>query len=183
MALGLTDVLFGAALTWIISKFGGETTPAAAAKPQPAPPPPTPTPAGAPAPTLPAAPASSAPSASTAVPWPKGNASTIPQHSYPDSKKEVFKFAPIITSTAEPQTEERAVAAREKKPFDGSYWMVQSRPSPEEVWKANALLKEWQKGRIAFDGPRTFQGRRQYRAVMHGKKKSIEVWRPKPPFV
>lgn len=123
--------------------------------------------------------------------WPTEKAAAIPQASdMPTpllenafSRPKPPMFQPIMTSTAEPQTEARAVAAREKKPFDRSYWMPAKRVTPEMITKSKALLSTWRKGGYAFDGPRTFAGRRQYRAAMHGTKKAIEVWVPKPPFV
>lgn len=84
-----------------------------------------------------------------------------------------------------PQNEGAAMTARERNPLDKSYWMPAKKTTKAEQEKARSFLDlgMWEKGGIWYDGPRTFAGRRQYRAAMHGQKKAIEVWVPKPPFV
>jgi hypothetical protein len=84
---------------------------------------------------------------------------------------------------AVPQSEYAAVLAREQKPFDREYWRPRVKPSPGEVKQAVALLKNWKSGLVVYYGPRSFGGRRQYRAAKHGGKNAIEVWEPAPPFV
>lgn len=80
------------------------------------------------------------------------------------------------------QTEEAAVIARERNPTS-AYWMPAKRVAPAEQKAAKDMLAHWAKGRLVFAGPRTFAGRRMFKHVLHGLKKGVEVWQPKPPFV
>jgi len=83
---------------------------------------------------------------------------------------------------AVPQTEEAAVIARERNPTS-AYWMPAKRVTPQEQTMAKDMLKHWKKGVLVFAGPRSFAGRRMFKHVLHGQKKGVEVWQPKPPFV
>lgn len=156
-------------------------------------------------PSVPAVPTPhpAAPPSPTTVPWPRGETSVpAPSMSTPaDALKAtaapVRPYAPaphiLLPSgqkhefkregAAVPQTEEAAVIARERKPFDRTYWRPKRRITSAVAAKAKALLSKWHKGGVYFDGPRSFAGRVQYRMATHGGKKAVEAWEPAPPFV
>lgn len=134
----------------------------------------------------------------TAVPWPRG------QTSVPAPKAAAYAQslapAPIEhvlvpwgkrlrpepfkqTGRAAPQTQEAALIARERKPYERAYWRPKRKLTPAVVARARALLPEWTPGAVLFDGPRTFADRVQFRMTKHGGKKAVEAWEPAPPFV
>lgn len=114
------------------------------------------------------------PPAPSAIPWPAAHPPPAPSMVQP---------AIVTTATAVPQNEEAAVIARERNPNEPSYWMPVQRVTAQEANAAKELLKQWKEGAISFNGPRTFLGRRMFRAVKSGGQRLVTVWQPKPPFV
>lgn len=84
--------------------------------------------------------------------------------------------------TAERQTMTAALAAREKLPFDRSYWRPVQKLKASDIATAQSLLPQWRQGGVWFKGEPTWTTRRQFRAVKHGTKRAIEAWEPAPPF-
>lgn len=102
----------------------------------------------------------------------------------PAAASRVYTYTPIQQSGSNPQTEAAAVEVRKRNPWEKSYWMPVQKPTPAEVQEAQAISKfNWIKNNVSYRGPMTFAGVRQYRAVMHGDKKAVEIWQPRPPFV
>lgn len=162
-------------------------------------------------PMAPTTPHPGAPPSPSTVPWPRGDTSVpapVPgplstpedarkamvrepgaQRPYPgiqpphillpSGEKYFFKRSGAAPS----QTEEAAVIARERLPFDRSYWRPKRKLGGAIVTRAKQLLASWRQGGVFFEGPRTFAGRVQFRMVKHSGKKAVEAWEPAPPFV
>jgi len=96
------------------------------------------------------------------------------------TRMQYFKTGP---GRAAPQIEEAAVIARERAPYDRSYWRPKRKVTPGVATRAKSLLAQWRQGGIVFDGPRTFAGRVQFRMTQHSGKRAVEAWEPAPPFV
>jgi len=123
------------------------------------------------------------PVSAKSVPWPQVEEKILNRPATQSTKREaVPAFNISKTATAEPQNEFAAMVTRERNPFDSSYWMPAKKVVPPEVEQAKAYMSIWQKGGVWYDGPRTFAGRRQYRAVEQGGKKAVTIWQAKPPF-
>ena len=173
----------GAALWLFLSgkKADAATAPTTAPKPKPKP---KPKPATAPAAATPKPSEvvivpNTPPASPTSIVWPN---EVVP--SGPRTQNPIATPALHLQSGSSPQTMSAALAVREKQPFDASYWMPVKKATADEVQRANAILKfNWVKGGVTYDGPMTMQGRRQYRAVQSGNRKSVVIYQPKPPFV
>jgi len=158
-------------------------------------------PAPSSAPTVPVPPGATAPSPNV-VPWPRGETSMpeakpaqplrppgtheVIQHVVVPSDPRRGGLRPQVfkkTGRAVPQDEEHAMLARERAPFERSYWRPKRKVTALVAARAKALLPEWKQGGVVFDGPRTFSGRVQYRMTKHSGKKAVEAWEPAPPFV
>jgi len=196
MNLSPTMLALGA-LAFLLGRGGNAS---AAPAPSPAAPrpqnPPTPRPTAAkPAAPSPSPAAKVAPPPST-LPWPgtpsaaqqkqqKTELAILNKPATASTKKDAIPaFNVHREDGSAPQTEMAAVVVRKNHPFDNSYWMPAKKASKDEQQKAKSYLDlgMWKKGGVWFDGPNSFAGARQYRAVMHGQKKAIEMWVPKPPF-
>jgi len=195
--VNLGDAVLTGIVGWLLAKVfkpdGGaspkETTPAPSSSSAPSTTPRVPQGATAPSPT-----AAPWPRGETSVPAPKTTAYAQPleprapiehvlvpwgQPYGKSTRPEPFKK----TGRAVPQTEQAAVVARERKPFERAYWRPKRKLTPAVVARARALLPEWTPGGVTFDGPRSFAGRVQFRMTKHGGKKAVEAWEPAPPFV
>lgn len=196
MTLSPVHMLLAGALAWFLTRPKSAnaatlpSTPPAQSRPRPA------------APARPAAKPVAKPTAQVApppaaIPWPaastpevrKQQATELAILNKPATQSTKRNATPAFNVKREdgsaPQTQGAALVVRERNPFDKSYWMPAKKVTPAEQQKAKSFLDlgMWQKGGVWYDGNRTFAERRQYRAVMHGQKKAIEMWVPKPPFV
>lgn len=123
--------------------------------------------------------------APNAVPWPAATRASTPI--VVPGMRGLSMTAPAVVThaTAVPQNELAALVARERAPFEASYWMPAKKVSPSEAQAAQALLASptWKNGAVVFGGPATMLGRRQFRAGVANGKKNVTIWQPRPPFV
>jgi hypothetical protein len=127
------------------------------------------------------------PVSANAVPWPAVEQAILakPGNASPaaTSRNATPEFYIKKSTGSNPQDEASAVIVRERNPGDSSYWTPVTKVTPAEAERAKAILAiNWTKGGVTFDGPRTFAGRRMFKNVETGGRKSVTVWKPKPPF-
>lgn len=123
------------------------------------------------------------PVSSTAIPWPAVEQQVLNRPQTQSTKREAIPALNVEKHTgSSPQNELAAMVVRERNWTDPDYWMTAKSVKPDEVEQAKAFISIWQKGKVWFLGPRTFAGRRMYKAIESGGKKAITIWQPKPPF-
>lgn len=177
----VADALLSALVGWILTRVLDRGAAATCPMPAPSPAREIPWPAAAPAPAAErATPESAARESATRPPTPPEQRALdlIEQQARARKPGEPPVIMPRVSTATAPQTEEAAMIARERRPYDRDYWRPARSPTAAEVRRAQEYLREWKRGGIYYEGPRTFAGRRQYRMVEHGGRRAVEIWEP-----